>query len=371
MAKKNRLKPSKASPTPKKKTSSGGSGGFKKFLSDQRTHRIGGLLIFFFCIYCLIAFTSFMFTWKADQSMLSDNWWAVLREGNYDAENWLGPLGAMVGHMFIHRWFGVMSFLFILVFFNFGFKVLFKKNLLPPLKTTLVSILGMVIFSPLLAYLFRAENAQFVGGAFGYDLNHTLYGVVGQVGTGILLFFAAIAFIIAVFNPSFAWLGRLTTRIGLGFENTFAKVKDKAMEVRDAAMEDDEEDQKVAFQDTIGEIDNFKPSAADVVMSDEDFEDVVMQPVPEPKKKKEKEPEFETIIPEPEPQSEARSEKSDKELLVEVSKKEKELSVEELNQKVSDFGEYDPTLDLANYQMPGIDLLEEYGSGTLNVSKEE
>src|SRR5690606_265375 len=178
MAKKDRVKATKSKAEPKKKTS---SGGVKKFLSDQRTHRIGGLLILFLCIYCLIAFTSFIFTWKADQSMLSDRWYAVLREGNYDAENWLGPLGAMVGHLFIHNWFGVMSFLFILIFFNLGFKVLFKKSLLPPVKTFFVSILAMVIFSPFFAFVFRSENAQFVGGAFGYELNHTLYGVVGQI----------------------------------------------------------------------------------------------------------------------------------------------------------------------------------------------
>ena len=370
MAKKNRIKPTESKPSPKKKTSSEGSGGFKKFFSDQRTHRIGGLLIFFFCIYCLIAFTSFIFTWKADQSMLSDSWWAVLREGNYEAENWLGPLGAMVGHVFIHQWFGVMSFLFILIFFNLGFKVLFKKNLLPPLKTVLVSILGMVIFSPLLAYLFRGENAQFVGGAFGYELNHTLYGVVGQIGTGILLFFAAIAFVIAVFNPSFTWLGKLTNSIGLGFENLFTKVKDKASEVRATAFEEDEKEE---FQDTIGEIDNFKQSAADVAMSDDDFEDVVFPKKVEPKKKAEKELELETIIPEPEERSviEEKETEDDKELSIEPAKQEKELSEDELNQKVKDFGEYDPTLDLANYQMPKIDLLVDYGSGTPSVSKEE
>src|SRR5690606_12783092 len=117
---------------------------------------------------------------------------AVLREGDYDAENWLGPLGAMVGHLFIHKRFSVMSFLFILIFFNLGFKVLFKKSLLPPVKTFFVSILAMVIFSPLLAFVFRSEQAQFVGGAFGYELNYTLFGVVGQIGTGILLVFAAI-----------------------------------------------------------------------------------------------------------------------------------------------------------------------------------
>lgn len=364
MAKKNRVKPTKSKAEPKKKKPS--SGGFKKFLSDQRTHRIGGLLILFLCIYCLIAFTSFIFTWKADQSMLSDSWYAVLREGNYDAENWLGPLGAMVGHLFIHNWFGVMSFLFILIFFNLGFKVLFKKSLLPPVKTFFVSILAMVIFSPLLAFLFRSENAQFVGGAFGYELNYTLFGVVGQIGTGILLFFAAIAFIIAVFNPSFSWLGKMATSLGLGFENMFDRVKDRANTARAMALEDDE---KEDFQDTIGEMDDFKKSAADIAMSDDDFEEVEKVEKPAPTKQAEKELELETIVPEAEAESQV-SEKDD-DFSVEMPKQEKELTEAELNQKVNDFGEYDPTLDLAQYRMPGVDLLQDYGGGKVTVSKEE
>lgn len=383
MAKKNRIKDTKPKVEPKKKISSSASSeGFKKFLSDQRTHRIGGLLIIFLCVYCLIAFTSFIFTWKADQSMLSDNWYVVLREGNYDAENWLGPLGAMVGHLFIHNWFGIMSFLIILIFFNLGFKVLFKKNLLPPVKTIFVSILAMVIFSPLLAFVFRSENAQFVGGAFGYELNQTLFGVVGQIGTGILLFFAAIAFVIAVFNPSFSWLGKLATSAGNSFENMFAKVKDRAVTARAMALEDDE---KEDFHDTIGEMDDFKPSAADLAMSDhdldepddledsaelEDFEDVEIYEKPAaPIKHSEKELELETVSSEAEPVLQTEDEKS--EFSVEMPKQEKELSEEALNQKVKDFGEYDPTLDLAQFQMPRIDILQEYGAGKVTVSKEE
>ncbi len=60
-----------------------------------------------------------------------------------------------------------------------------------------------------------------------------------------------------------------------------------------------------------------------------------------------------------------------REFTVEAPKQEKELTEQELNQKVKDFGEYDPTLDLAQYQMPGIDLLQDYGGGKVTVSKEE
>ena len=47
------------------------------------------------------------------------------------------------------------------------------------------------------------------------------------------------------------------------------------------------------------------------------------------------------------------------------------LSDEELDRKLQEFGEYDPTLDLSSYEPPVIDLLVDHGSGELTVTKEE
>ena len=48
-----------------------------------------------------------------------------------------------------------------------------------------------------------------------------------------------------------------------------------------------------------------------------------------------------------------------------------EATKKELNQKVKDFGEYDPTLDLSRFRLPGIDLLQQYGDGQITFDKEE
>ena len=51
--------------------------------------------------------------------------------------------------------------------------------------------------------------------------------------------------------------------------------------------------------------------------------------------------------------------------------KEEEATKKEINQKVKDFGEYDPTLDLSRFRLPGIDLLQQYGDGQITFDKEE
>src|SRR5690606_6236809 len=56
---------------------------------------------------------------------------------------------------------------------------------------------------------------------------------------------------------------------------------------------------------------------------------------------------------------------------VEVSAPEEALSEAEIDSKLKEFGEYDPTLDLSSYIPPTLDLLAEHSTGELTVTKEE
>jgi S-DNA-T family DNA segregation ATPase FtsK/SpoIIIE len=47
------------------------------------------------------------------------------------------------------------------------------------------------------------------------------------------------------------------------------------------------------------------------------------------------------------------------------------LSESEIETKLKEFGEYDPTLDLSSYVPPTLDLLAEHSTGELTVTKEE
>ena len=50
---------------------------------------------------------------------------------------------------------------------------------------------------------------------------------------------------------------------------------------------------------------------------------------------------------------------------------EAQLSEDEIDKKVQDFGEYDPTLDLSRFELPNIDLLVQHGDGKVKVSEAE
>ena len=59
------------------------------------------------------------------------------------------------------------------------------------------------------------------------------------------------------------------------------------------------------------------------------------------------------------------------ELEIKVKEDEEQLSQKEVNKMVQEFGEYDPTLDLASFKMPGLEHLENHGDGKNKVTEDE
>lgn len=367
MAKKNRLKKEAGNSLKSNVKSPSKKGSLvpvKKFFKSERTHKIFGLFLILLSIYCTIAFTSFLFTWKIDQSILSGSWWELISSSSIEAENWLGKIGAMVSHVFIHQWFGLGSFLFVLLFFIAGFRILFKTYLLPPGKTLKYSFFGMLVISIAMGYLFSTDNTRFLGGSFGFQVNQWLEANIGSVGGGFLILFIVSGFIIVAFNPSFAFLSALKQR--------FANDMKGATATNAEFEEEDLMNEQKEFKDTLGEMDDFKTSAAELAMNDEDDdEEEDMFPYGDVEEQgDEGSIELDKAILTPEEEMEEMDEE-DKFSIEVATSTEKELSEDELNQKVQEFGEYDPTLDLSNYQMPKLDLLVDYGGGKITVSKEE
>jgi S-DNA-T family DNA segregation ATPase FtsK/SpoIIIE len=56
---------------------------------------------------------------------------------------------------------------------------------------------------------------------------------------------------------------------------------------------------------------------------------------------------------------------------VAVAQPDASLNDEDINDLRKEYGDYDPTLDLASYILPPIDLLKEYGSNTVSIDKQE
>ncbi|NNE28393.1 MAG: DNA translocase FtsK [Saprospiraceae bacterium] len=169
---------------------------------DERYSKIlGGFLLLLGC-YLFIAFCSHLFTWKVDQDVFNPFSWAKLINGEILVENWLGRLGAAVSNLFFFWGFGLPSFILVVLFMISGGLLIQKKPLVNFWPLAGKSILVMATFSILFSFVFR--NAVFPwGGAFGMGVSSWLVAFLGNVGTFALFLFVGLTMVTWVFNPNF------------------------------------------------------------------------------------------------------------------------------------------------------------------------
>ncbi|MGQ0829377.1 MAG: DNA translocase FtsK 4TM domain-containing protein, partial [Bacteroidota bacterium] len=306
------------------------------FAYNERFQKIFGLTLLLFSVYLAIAFTSFIVTWETDQDKVLGN----LFSSEIVVQNWLGKIGALLAHVFIHKWFGVASFIFVFLAFISGLRITFNTGDFNFRKAYSYSFFFLIFTSVTLAYLFN-DALFYLGGAFGYTMSSLLNSVLGYIGTGVLLLFSFIVFLVAAFNVSFDLSkkeiisedGMTTTPEEEINENTFKEetVKEKTVEIplMNSALEITNEPK----HDIVEEVE--KPAVKEVVLST--LENGVEFTLENPENK-------------------------DAEVPAEVLAETETLP----------FGEYDPTLDLSSYQFPPLDLLEDYGgSKDIVINTEE
>ena len=326
--------------------------GIKSFFNDERFHKTSGLFLILISTYLFFAFTSYLFTWKYDLSVIDGKSIGFVFNGEEsEIHNWLGKFGAYIAHKFLKICYGVSSYIFAFLLFIVGFKALFKHELLPMIKTFKVSFISLIWFCIFFGFVFQNSDLDFMGGLYGQVINDWLEGVLGSVGTGFFIFFFAIGAVILLFNPSLSWVVNFFNKLSKWLfekkidENGFSNVSAS----NDITPQNHEKENKNDSPSL-----DLQVSKEEEISSSNDLELETPDPSSTSKIKK-------TI--------QSSDEKVD--LAVEVGSNETELSEKDIKNKVKEFGEYDPKLDLSNYKLPNIDLLIEHGSGNISVDQEE
>lgn len=380
-----------AAPTKRKrKETQGGSAAgdgrwakFKAFLGDERMHKVVGLFLVLGSAYLLVAFTSFLFTWRIDQDLIGRSWSEIFSP-EVRAENWLGKLGALTANRFIYTWFGIAAFSMVLWSFLGGVRILLGNWLLPVRSTLGWTAMALVWLPTVLGFFFRGEY-MFLGGGVGFAITKHLTALLGNFGTGALIVFALGAFITFTFNSSFGWLADAFERL-------------KPLPKAELQPEDEEVAEPVvapgvrvrvkeepAMERLIVEEESFElaeatadaePALADEVSVDEDILEEAFEVINADHNTIPLELEMapmEVVEPLASPvmSSVADLNNSISGMSVTSAPVEKLLSEDQIEEKLKEFGEYDPTLELSSYELPPIDLLVDHGTGELTVTKEE
>src|SRR5699024_2675504 len=143
----------KAKKTSRKKKKSPHSKKQKRSFKPTRKQKVlWGSFFMLLSLALIIAFVSFMFNWKVDQSALGH-----FADRSVEAENWLSKFGAAISSFFMYRGFGIAAFSLAVLTGLSGIYLFFdlrKKNLL---KYWTWGLIVMIWFSTALGF-FAEKN---------------------------------------------------------------------------------------------------------------------------------------------------------------------------------------------------------------------
>jgi S-DNA-T family DNA segregation ATPase FtsK/SpoIIIE len=341
-----------------KKKKQGKSGSFKfkpGFVDDKRFQISLGFFLLVSSFFLITAFISYLFTGKADQSIIEGYTLAEIRGQGLEVENWFGLLGAYAADLFIFNWFGVASFLLPPLLFVLGYFVLFKKALVPIHKAITFAVFFMLWLSTLLGYLTLDPTApevfNYIAGGAGFEFAFILNGLLGW-GTFLALMLFFLIFLVYFFN--------ITSLIGLSSTQKQVLAKQPGDFSRSDEEIIEEENWKISDTDNQDEVN------ADLAEDSESGQttDTATH-------------EFEIETTKPTSKKPVNSLDLEVEIEQNPSTQTSEgptFSIEEdrdVEKKSETLENYDPTLDLGNYHYPTLDLLEDHRGANVQVTKEE
>ena len=280
-----------------------------------------GAFLILSAILLFIAFTSYFFSWKADQSSLH-----TLADRTVESTNILRKIGADVSHFFIYQLFGIASYIVTYLMLTTGLFLFFdiqKKDLLKRWTWGLYYVLLISLIAARFTSLF-----PFLGGIVGLEITDFIVSYIGAIGMWCLLSFLVLFALVLHLNVT-------PEQIIAWYKNYFSKDEKTPLES--------------SFQE---EADQIKESVTPVSAKEE------------------------TVDPDMETETVATKPKEDQakasEVKIEVSAPVEENEVEQLSKSlVEKFGRFDPRLELGNYRFPTLDLLKDYGSSTITIDEDE
>jgi S-DNA-T family DNA segregation ATPase FtsK/SpoIIIE len=198
------------------------------------------------------------------------------------------------------------------------------------------SIIGLIILPIFIHHFF---NGMITAGGIGIFVDELLIQAIGSIGTSLILLTAILLYLFISFDITFE-------KIKLFIE----KIKPKTKESTD---EEDEPTSVFTEQPTAPTLEEAELSN----ISETEEKNNILEP---------------TLVTPTQPTTETKEEKEDEiGLEVNTATEEEILTKSEIEKKLEELGDFDPTLELSQYKMPGMDLLNDYGGGKIEIDKDD
>ena len=322
----------------------------KAVKSKQRRLIFGGFLVLF-ALFLIFAFTSFFFSWQADQSL-----WADLTNREEIADNLGSKIGAYLSYLLMYKGFGIATFIAVWLIFLSGLKYLFNIKI-ALLNRWYWGTLLMVLLATFLGFL--QGKSTILSGVSGYEVNHFLQDYFGKIGTFLILFFFTLVYAVTKWQLT-------PEKIMSFFQNVFAKLKREHDDDHHSENDDD--------QTNINETPPVTP--IDTEASDDDDQQDIEIVLPQVEDEKIDPFTHKKEIPFLDGKGELEitnvPEEEAPPLTIAPIVPPSVIDPEDLaKQLVENYGEYDPRLDLSDYRFPTIELLSEPKDKGIIINEEE
>lgn len=328
----------------------------------EKTAQVIGIFSLLASFFFLVAFISYLFNWfngGTDDIFSGISFSRVLSDKALETHNLGGRLGAALSTLMIKQGFGIGVFFLVIWLFILGVRLSLKHIIIPLGKSFGIAVVMMVWLSVTLAFVLKGTEASILGGISGFETSNWLEGFMGKMGLSLVLVFILVTFLIIVYNFSLhAFKQRLSaTKPAEATDETTDQNSTIRNTTSTEVLVDKYNTVEFAVKEEIPVTEN---KQRNIVVEQErniDFEPVVITPA---KQQAASKVEF-TVEPVHTPEVQPP--------IAAVAEPEIAESDPVIHHGMET--PYDPTLDLGSFRLPGIDLLDEYGGGSINVNKEE
>ena len=292
----------------------------KKKADVNKFKVILGYILLFISVILFTSFISYMYNWRVDQSNVGS-----LLDRSIEVENILGKVGASISHFFIYNLFGISSFILPIILFISSYYLLFNKKILDLIKKInwlLILTIWTTILTGYISNYFPIQT-----GIVGFEINSFLKTYIGMSGIVLVISFIFIISIAVLWNITPNSIVTLFSKLSIP-KKSEEKFKDDKLK-------------NGIFEETNVEDSNIEVNL-ESKLNDENL-----------------------IKSEP-------TDENDKSISMEVEEINfEEKSTKNISFNRADLKKFDPTLDLSNFKNPSIDLLKDYGDGTIKIDQDE
>jgi DNA segregation ATPase FtsK/SpoIIIE, S-DNA-T family len=313
------------------------------FLNASKSQKIAGIMLCMFSFVLFFSFLSYVFFFRIDQSVAIEGWSFIKETEHYKIQNWLNKFGVFLAYFFVECLFGISAFILPIALFLASLNLIFQRTFVKWIKLISFSILCIVVsasFFALFQLVFFKEGMFPLGGNFGAQISGRESWLYSHIGVlGLLLLWIGLAWSALVWLINFDILEFLSSKI-----KSVSPTKTSISPPFSTQVEEKK------FSDTLFD------------------KDMIVLEVEDSSAKKESENEMLSLEIN-ESQADVNIEEEITSLTI-VPKAEEKL-VEPVSPQLNNLEPFDPRKDLSLYKFPTVDLLENHGSGTLTIDRNE